>query len=81
MMITKSPKEMIEEVMKETGRLPQNGRIEIINWFNRPFSDLTTIEINCFKSPRCRKPSRCWKLTVNTVRMQILWDKSEHYAL
>ena len=72
-------KDAIENAMRETGRLPKNGRIEIQNVTTNS-SDYARVEVLSYKG-RCKKPMMYWNICIDMARELIRWDTTTFYYL
>lgn len=72
-------KNAIENVMRETGRLPKNGRIEIQS-IQAQSSDYARVEVLTYKG-RSKKPEMYWNICVDMARELIRWDTTTFYHL
>lgn len=68
----------IKEIFIEREIMLPNWKIQITDKEILGKSDYAKVTVDVFK-PRKKKPEITWILTINMVREQIHWDKSEFY--
>lgn len=62
----------IENALRETGRLPKNGRAEI-QAITAQSSDYARVEVLTYRG-RSKKPVMYWNICVDVARELIRWD-------
>jgi hypothetical protein len=72
-------REALENALRETGRLPKNGRAEIQSiTTNR--SDYVRVEVLTYRG-RSKKPVMYWNICVDMARELIHWDTTTSYPI
>lgn len=69
----------IENALRETGRLPKNGRAEIQGIVSNS-SDYVRVEVLTYRG-RSKKPVAYWNICVDMARELIRWDTTTSYYL
>ena len=72
-------KEAIENALRETGRLPKNGRAEIQS-ITAQSNDYARVEVLTYRG-RTKKPVMYWNICVDMARELIHWDSTTFYHI
>ena len=72
-------REAIENALRETGRLPKNGRAEIQS-ITAQNNDYARVEVLTYRG-RSKKPVAYWNICVDMARELIRWDTTTSYYL